>query len=76
MGVAMYLPVCRFLVESLRSLEWASRRPLERRVVAPFTVLMVSGIVVSEIAGATAGVVSIVFARNDPHQAATGGEVR
>jgi hypothetical protein len=38
-------------------LVWASRRPLERHVVAPFTVLVVGGIVVSEIAGAVAGVV-------------------
>lgn len=38
-------------------LVWASRRPLERRVVAPLTVLVVGGIVVSEIAGAVAGVV-------------------
>jgi peptidoglycan/LPS O-acetylase OafA/YrhL len=33
-------------------LVWASRRPLERRVVAPLTLLVVGGIVVSEIAGA------------------------
>ena len=38
-------------------LVWASRRPLERYVVAPVTVLVVGGIVVSEIAGAAAGVV-------------------
>jgi hypothetical protein len=38
-------------------LVWASRRPLERYVVAPLTVLVIGGIVVSEIAGATAGVV-------------------
>ena len=38
-------------------LVWASRRPLERYVVALFTVLVVGGIVVSEIAGAAAGVV-------------------
>ena len=38
-------------------LVWASRRPLERRVVAPLTFLVVGGIVVSEIAGALAGVV-------------------
>jgi hypothetical protein len=38
-------------------LVWASRRPLERYVVAPFTVLVVGGIVMSEIAGAVAGVV-------------------
>jgi hypothetical protein len=38
-------------------LVWASRRPLERYVVAPLTVLVISGIVVSEIAGAAAGVV-------------------
>ena len=38
-------------------LVWASRRPLERRVVAPLTFLVVGGIVVSEIAGAAAGVV-------------------
>jgi hypothetical protein len=38
-------------------LVWASRRPLERRVVAPLTFLVVGGIVVSEIAGAVAGVV-------------------
>jgi hypothetical protein len=38
-------------------LVWASRRPLERYVVAPFTVLVVRGTVVSEIAGAAAGVV-------------------
>lgn len=38
-------------------LAWASRRPLERRVVAPLTFLVVGGIVVSEIAGAAAGVV-------------------
>jgi uncharacterized membrane protein len=36
---------------------WASRRPLERYVVAPLTVLVVGGFVVSEIAGAAAGVV-------------------
>lgn len=38
-------------------LVWASRRPLERHVVAPLTVLVVGGIVVSEIAGAVTGVV-------------------
>ena len=38
-------------------LVWASRRPLERRVVALLTVLVVGGIVVSEIVGAAAGVV-------------------
>ena len=38
-------------------LVWASRRPLERYVIAPFTVLVVGGIIVSEIAGAAAGVV-------------------
>jgi hypothetical protein len=36
---------------------WASRRPIERRVVAPLTFLAVGGIVVSEIAGSVAGVV-------------------
>lgn len=38
-------------------LVWASCRPFERRVVAPLTFLVVGGIVVSEIAGAAAGVV-------------------
>ncbi len=38
-------------------LVWASRLPFERRVVAPLTFLVVGGIVVSEIAGAAAGVV-------------------
>jgi uncharacterized membrane protein len=36
---------------------WAFRRPLERFIVAPLTFLVVGGIVVSEIAGAVAGVV-------------------
>ena len=40
-------------------LVWASRRPLERHVVAPLTVLVVGGIVVSEVAGAAAGVVDV-----------------
>ena len=40
-------------------LVWASRRPLERYVVAPLTVLVVGGIVVSEVAGAAAGVVDV-----------------
>ncbi len=40
-------------------LVWASRRPLERYVVAPFTVLVVGGIIVSEIAGAAEGVVDV-----------------
>ena len=38
-------------------LVWASRRPLERRVVAPLTFLVVGGIVVAEVVGAVAGVV-------------------
>lgn len=38
-------------------LVWASRRPLERRIVAPLTFLVVSGLVGAEIAGAEAGVV-------------------
>ena len=38
-------------------LVWASRRPVERRVVAPLTFLVVGGIVVTEIVGAVAGVV-------------------
>jgi len=36
---------------------WAFHRPLERRIVAPLTFLVVGGIVVSEIGGAAAGVV-------------------
>ena len=37
-------------------LVWASRRPLERRVVAPLTILVVGGIVATEVAGAVASV--------------------
>ena len=40
-------------------LVWASRRPLERRDVAPLTVAVIVGLVVSEIAAAAANVVSI-----------------
>jgi hypothetical protein len=40
-------------------LVWAFRRPLERHVVAPLTFVVVGGIVVSEAAGAVAGVVDV-----------------
>ena len=37
-------------------LVWASRRPLERRDVAPLTFLVVAGIVLTEAIGAVAGI--------------------
>ena len=38
---------------------WASRRPLERRDVAPLTLLVVAGLILAEIAAATANVVPL-----------------
>ncbi len=38
---------------------WASRRPLERRDVAPLTLLVIAGLVLAEIAAATANVVPL-----------------
>lgn len=37
-------------------LVWASREPLERRAVAPLTLLVISGIVVAEVVGTVSGI--------------------
>lgn len=39
-------------------LVWAARRPLERRFVAPLTVLVIYGLVVTEVAAVHAGTLS------------------
>lgn len=38
---------------------WASRRPVERRDVAPLTVVVIAGLILAEIAAATANVVPL-----------------